>query len=269
MFYDVSNFQEEVLKRSYEIPVLVDFWAEWCGPCRVLGPLLERFAEQNGDRWVLAKVNTVIHAEVARNYGIRSIPNVKLFVDGVVVDEFVGALPEHQIQRWLDAALPSKHLKLLAQAEQLIREGKPSEAEGLLRPIVQAEPDNMWSRVLLARSVLLSDPIEAGRLLENVDEPRFSELIESIRSVARLHGFIEAPRSPPDAMVRDLYQQAIRALFARDFDLALSRFIEAIRTDRFYDNDGPRKACIAIFKLLGDDHEITRKHRRDFSSALY
>ena len=103
---DVDNFDQQVLERSRELPVLVDFWAAWCGPCRVLGPVLEAMASQTDGRWELAKVDTETHQDVAARYGIRSIPAVKLFVDGEVVDEFVGALPEPQIRAWLERLLP-------------------------------------------------------------------------------------------------------------------------------------------------------------------
>ena len=99
MAYDVVDFQKEVIEASFEKPVLVDFWAPWCGPCRVLGPVLEKLAVEEADRWTLAKVNTDQNQEVSMQYGIRGIPAVKLFVDGNVVNEFTGALPEHMVKK--------------------------------------------------------------------------------------------------------------------------------------------------------------------------
>jgi len=269
MWYDVSDFEQEVIQRSHEVPVLVDFWAAWCGPCRVLGPILERLAQQNDGRWDLAKVDTEKHVDVAQQYGIQSIPNVKLFVDGQIVDEFLGALPEHAVQRWLQQALPSTYRKQLEQAQQLFRAGKPSEAQPLLEQVVRLEPDNAQARVLLARLVLFNDPKRAAQLLDNVEDPRHLELANAVRTISRLHDAIENPDAIPPSSVRELYRSAIESLFAQDFDTALRGFIEIIRNDRYHDNDGSRKACIAVFKILGEEHEITLKHRRDFSSALY
>ena len=269
MSYNVTNFEQEVLQKSHNVPVVVDFWAEWCGPCRVLGPTLERLARENGEAWTLAKVDTEQLPDVAQRYQVRSIPNVKLFVDGAVAGEFVGALPEYEVRRWLEKALPGKFAKELAQAEQLLKVGKSPDARRLVDRIVQADPQNGRARVFLAHLTLFKDPAEAARLVENIDDPEFSEITESIRTISRQHGFVVNPESLPAGAGKELYRDALRSLFDEDFDGALNQFIDIIRRDRAYDDDGARKACIAIFKILGEEHSITLKHRREFSSALY
>ena len=109
MHFDVQDFEAEVLRKSMEVPVVVDFWAEWCAPCKVLGPILERLAAESAGKWVLAKVNTEVHQEIARQHAIQSIPNVKLCYERKVVSEFLGALPDYLVLRWLKKTLPSKH----------------------------------------------------------------------------------------------------------------------------------------------------------------
>lgn len=269
MGYDVSDFDKEVIERSHSIPVLVDFWAEWCGPCKILGPTLERLAAQGDGKWALAKVDTEQLTDIARKYNIQSIPNVKLFVDGVVVNEFVGALPEYQLQRWLETAIPSKHRKQIEQAEAFFGAGNLEAARALLEEVLSLEPANTDARILLARSLVFSDPAQAAALIANMDEPKHADVLNAIRVVARLHTFAHDAGVLPDGEVRQLYNSAIQHLVAGDFDAAAGQFIQVIRENRSYDEDGSRKACLAVFKLLGEEHPVTQKHRRDFSSALY
>ena len=132
MLYEVEDFTKDVIDRSRTVPVLVDFWAEWCGPCRTLGPVLERLAGKAGGRWVLAKVDTDRNQELAARYGIRGIPNVKLFVDGEVANEFTGTLPESAVAQWLERALPDPLRNEVARAEGLLQSGKVREAQTVL-----------------------------------------------------------------------------------------------------------------------------------------
>lgn len=269
MAYDVSDFQKQVIDRSFSIPVLVDFWAAWCGPCKVLGPVLERLAAQNQGRWELAKVDTEQHTEVAHKYQVQSIPNVKLFVDGAVADQFVGALPEYQVQAWLQKAIPGKNRKLIEQAEVFLVAGNETTARELLEQIPPTDPDYSYVRVLLARTFLFDNPIEAAAQVIDIDEPKHAEHLDSLRTLARLKEAVLHPERLPDGESRTLYLSAAQFLFARNFGSALDQFIQLIRQDRYFDEDGSRKACIAIFRLLGEDHLLTQQYRREFSGALY
>jgi putative thioredoxin len=266
----IPDFDTDVIQRSYSIPVLVDFWAPWCAPCRALSPILERLAGKNADRFVLVKINTEELPEVSARYQVRSIPNVKLFVDGQAIDEFTGALPEGVIAQWLNRVLPSPLRNMLKQAENEVLAGRPDKAIAVLEEVLAVEPDNEDAAVMLARLLLSSDHRKAAAAVECIgaDSDAYP-IAESIRTVSRLFDYAEAPEALPDAPPKPAYLSAIEHLKNADFEAALSGFIEVVKVARQYDDDGARKACLAIFKFLGDDHELTREYRSRLASALY
>ncbi len=270
MAYDVKNFQQEVIEKSYQTPVVVDFWAPWCGPCRVLGPVLEKLAAENGTAWTLAKLNTDENPDLSMQYGIRGIPAVKLFVDGQVVNEFTGALPEYAVRQWLDEALPSEGKKRLAQAEAALETNRPDVAEPLLRAVLSDEPENAKARLLLAGLLAFSNPAEAADLAQDAaDDPGLAQIRDALQTVARLAHLHDHPDDLPDEPGQTPYRDALDALARRDFDTAVAKLIEVLQQNRYYHDDGARKAGIAIFTLLGAGHPITRKHRRTFDMWLY
>ena len=270
MKYDTDDFDKDVIDRSHSIPVLVDFWAAWCGPCKVLGPVLEKLAGESDGRWELAKLDTERFPAVATKYRIRSIPNVKLFVDGQVTEEFVGALPEPKVAEWLREVLPSKYNVQLEGAKSLLRRNSLTEAREIFEFIVAAESDNDQARLLLAQTHLGSDPKLAAKTVDSIKLGSKSfEGAEAIGTLAALLERAESQDSFTLDSVSDLYVAAIDKMRSNNFDAALDGFIEVIRKNRYYDDDGSRKACIAIFNVLGEDHQITKSHRSALSAALY
>ena len=268
MNYEVQNFQEEVIEKSFDKPVLVDFWAEWCAPCRMIGPVLEKLAEENKDNWELVKLDTDKNQDIAMRYGVRGIPNVKLFRKGEVINEFTGALPEPAIKEWLKKSVPSKFSDQIEHAKILLKKGNVSDAKVLLEEIHKGDMNNSDVKVLLAKILLFDNLKEALRLIQNVNgNTENIELGEAISKLAELLN--RDDQSIPSADVKEIYLSAINDIRKQNFDSALEKFIEIIRADRNFDDDGPRKACIAIFKFLGEENEITIKHRRGFGSALY
>ncbi|MBN1929162.1 MAG: tetratricopeptide repeat protein [Chlorobiaceae bacterium] len=261
------DFQNDVIERSKSIPVLVDFWAPWCGPCRILAPVLESLAERHAGKWLLVKVNTEEFPEVAARYGVRGIPNVKLFSHGEVIDEFTGALSEYQIEQWLRTALPSPWAEQVQRASAEIADGNAAAAVTLLEEVLASEPGNTKAASMLIRLILFSRPEEAMRLAEPLEgEPEYADLSDAVRTLGSL--LARPAAALPEGASREPYGLAVESLRAGDLDRALDRFIGVLREDRYYDDDGSRKACIAIFRLLGEEHEITMKYRRTFDRAF-
>ena len=270
MSYEVKDFDKQVTDRSRLVPVLVDFWAPWCGPCRTLGPVLERLAAQADGRWELVKVNVDQHQDLAAAFNISSIPAVKLFVNGEAVDEFVGALPEREIRRFLEKALPSPTAGQLAEAQRLLNEGRNAAAAVLLESLVAREPGNHAARTLLAQSLLTTAPERIAAVLEPVGpDSEHAERAGALRTLARLAHLARQPAALPEARVRERYLAGAAAVRAGDFEQALVSFIEVLERDKAYDNEGAKEACKAVFQLLGNQHPLVQRFFRAFSSALH
>ena len=270
MAYEVDDFQADVIDTSDETPVVVDFWAPWCGPCRQLSPVLESLAEA-ADDWQLVKVNVDDHQEAAQAYGVRGIPAVKLFADGEVVAEFTGAKPKHAIQKWLEENLPSEEKSRIEKAKAELEEGNHEEAEHLLWPVLEDNPDHDEAQVLMARALAFKDPTRAQALADSAEvaDPTLRQVRESVQTLARLLEMADDLSSLPEGDAKDTYVAGIKALADQDYDAALDHFIDVVRVHREYDDDGARRACIALFTLLGEDHPVTQEHRRTFDMALY
>ena len=239
-----QDFEQEVVERSKTTPVVVDFWAEWCGPCRMLGPVLERAAEARDGQVVLAKVDTDANPGISRAFGIQGIPAVKAFKDGRVVDEFVGVQPPAQVERFFDGLVPS-------EADALVAAGD----EASLRRALELEPTRTDAKVALAEQLhRRGDRDEAQSLLQNV-AGHFGA--EGLAARIRLED--------QDAVDVD---EAFAALDAGDRERALELLIGAIPNANGYKDD-VRRVVVAILDALGVDDPLARDARRRLAAALY
>lgn len=268
----VAEFQRAVIERSHAVPVVVDFWAPWCGPCRVLGPVLEREMAGLAGRAELVKVNTDAHPSLGAQFNIQSIPAVKAFRDGQVVSEFVGAQPAATVRQWLAKLVPSADVEAVERAVQLLGAGKPAEAEPLLRALTASREVADRARIGLARALLdLGRTGEVDSILAAID-PR-SDAADRIPSLRRRMQFAAdalafggepAARAAVDRDDGDLEARwALASAYAArgDFASALEEFLGLVSRSRKFRDDGARLAMLAIFEQLGDG-ELTHEYRR-------
>ncbi len=269
-----ATFEQEVIARSREIPVVVDFWADWCGPCRVLGPVLERLEAESGGRWVLAKVDVTANPGLANRYGVQGIPAVKAFRGGEVVAEFVGAMPEAAVRRWLGGFDPDEADDLVARGDAARADGRNDDAVAAYRAALEVRADH--PDALLGLAELASDPGEARDLLGRLP-PRLSPEQAARRArialgldgnggdVASLRARVEA--APDDLDARWELAHALAA--AERYDEALGHLLEIVRRDRSYRDDGARKAMLEIFDVVGPRSELADGWRSKLAMVLY
>ena len=273
-----QNFEAEVLDRSTEVPVLVDFWAEWCGPCKVLGPVLEKLGGEYAGEFILAKVNVDENQGLAAAFGIQGIPAVKLFKDGELASEFTGALPEPMVREFLSKFLPTAADKQAQQALALEEAGKTDEAKALYQEILAADPNH--AKALLGLGRLAMNEGDAETALGYLDQISVvaDEHKEADRLIARLKlqsGAAEnesalrekVKAEPGNVAARFELAQALAG--AEKYEEALREFLAIVKTDRAFQDDGARKAMVQIFEVLGSEDPLTDKYRSELAAALF
>lgn len=275
-----QTFQHEVLDASRSQPVLVDFWADWCGPCKMLAPVLERLATEFGGRARIVKVNTDMETELAQAHGIRSLPTMRVFRHGRAVDELVGLQPDSAIRAAIERFLERPSDKLRAEADGLVASGQPDRAVPLLEAVVRDEPDNVDARVELIEALARAGRVDAaGEQLQSLpvqamDAPRLKGIEARLLLARTVSG-----QPPLDALQETVERDpsdlaAACALAAREFeagrrDPALERWLGVLRKDRSFDDGLARRCLLAALDLMEEEPERAHEYRRKLMALLH
>jgi putative thioredoxin len=275
-----ATFEREVLEASRQAPVVVDFWAAWCGPCKALGPVLEKLAAEYGGRFRLAKVDTESNPELASAFGVRSIPDVRAFRDGKMVGQFMGALPEGQVRAFIDKLLPTPSDIERARAAGLRKSGDGAAAASALRRALELDADNQLARLDLAEMLIeLKQLDDAERLLDAVrSHIDWDARVDALRAALQFARTAQSgpgerelkerlAASPDDVGAR--MQLANRLAGAHRYREAMDELLEVIRRDKDYQDGEARKQMLAIFGLIDGEPEVVSEYRRKLSRAIY
>jgi putative thioredoxin len=267
-----ADFEFTVLARSRELPVVVDFWAPWCQPCRTLSPLLEKLAADGQGAFLLAKVNVDDNPALSARYSVQGIPAVKAFRDGLVIDQFVGAQPEPRVREFIHKVAPSEADRLLDEARSLLATRHWAQAESAFRQVLETQPQAGPATLGLVKSLLAQGKgCEADSLLQDFPGGNSDYVIaDKLKPLADLLCEVE-PLEPPAAEndLDPLYYNAGRLLARGHWEAGLDGLLETIRRDKKYRKGAPKGIILGLFELMGEDDPRTRDYRQELASVLF
>jgi len=264
------DFDREVIRYSMETPVVVDFWAPWCAPCRMLGPMLERLAGEAAGTFRLAKVNIDDNPGLSARFGVQSIPMLKAFREGKIVAQLIGAQPEGAVRKFLRELAPGPADQAVAEARGLLTARRWAEAEQAARRALDLEPNNSAAGLCLVKALLRQGKgSPALELLDRFPPGNETASAERLRPLAALLSEAESSADPPADEMEAGYLQTARLLARGNYPAALDGLLGLLRRDKHYRNDGARKVFLAALEILGEDDPATKQYRDELASVLF
>jgi putative thioredoxin len=265
-----TEFDREVIQYSSTVPVVVDFWAPWCVPCRMLSPTLEKLAAEAAGAFRLAKVNIDDNPGLAARFGVQSIPMLKTFRDGKVAAQMVGAQPESEVRKFLRGLAPGPSDQALAEAQGLLTARRWPEAEQAARRALELEPSNSTAALCLVKALIREG--RGSQALELLDRfPQGNEMVaaDRLRPLAALLSEAGSSADPPVDVMEAGYLQSARLLARGNYPAALDGLLELLRREKHFRNDEARKVFLAALEMLGEDDPQTRQYRDEWASVLF
>jgi putative thioredoxin len=251
-----QTFEQVVVEGSKDRPVVVDMWAEWCGPCRQLTPTLEKVADERNGAFLLAKLDTDANPMTASAFGVQSIPTVIAFKDGEAVTGFIGAYPEPEVNKFIDSILPTEVDKRAEEARSVEESGDLATAEERYRQVLEEDPENREAAVGLARILLERGELDEAELLVGKHRPD--------PEAEKILAMIAIPRWA-DTSGAGILGDAKRLVASGDVIGGLAGLMQALAEDR----DAARDAMITVFTAVGDEDPLVQEYRRQLSAALF
>jgi putative thioredoxin len=265
-----ADFEYKVLIYSQTVPVLVDFWAEWCAPCRILGPILEKLAKEAGGSFRLAKINVDENPNLARRYNVSSIPMVKAFRDGQVVSEFTGALPEPRIREFLQALAPSPMDLLLEKAYSLLELEQWEKAENIFREYLKEFPNHPRAMLGLLKSTLLQGRgADALNMIRKFPDGKDYSRAEQLEPLAAALVRFQSGEIYSEDPLEAAYLNALRLVVRGNHAAAMDGLLDVLRQDKHFRDEEARRVMVAIFELLGDENQLTQQYRNELAMVLF
>jgi len=275
-----QDFQAIIMENSFNKPVLVDFWADWCQPCNTLAPIVARLAEEYAGKFILAKIDTEKEQELAAHFGIKSLPTMKIIVNGQIAGERVGALPESEIRAFIDPFIVSESDQVMDAAMAAQDEGRSEDALELMNQALASDPANADLKINIAKLVMLQGDTEAALgLLDSLsDEDNKKDEAVKLRTKINLAGQLENAPSMQEIESRladnpndleALLHKSHQLSASDQYDEAMDLLIQIMTIDRQFQNDAGRLGLLSLFELLGGEHPGVQKYRRKLFTLLH